>query len=47
MIPKRRPGYDEQHLETYLEATEDPRIRGESPWDDYNLDAPAGKLIEN
>jgi uncharacterized sulfatase len=35
-----------QDLENYLKATEDPRIKGESPWDDYNLDAPPGKLVK-
>jgi hypothetical protein len=35
-----------QNLDDYLIATEDPRTKGESPWDDYNLDAPPGKLVK-
>ncbi len=27
-----------EKLEKYLIETDDPRARGESPWDDYNLD---------
>ena len=37
----------QQDLENYLKATKDPRIQGESPWDDYNLDAPPGQVIRN
>ncbi len=36
-----------QDLENYLKATKDPRIYGESPWDDYNYDKPVGQVIEN
>jgi uncharacterized sulfatase len=34
-----------QYLENYLKATNDPRVRGEFPWDDYNLDAPPGQVV--
>lgn len=36
-----------QALKKYLKLTKDPRIRGESPWDDYNLDRPAGKVVKD
>jgi N-sulfoglucosamine sulfohydrolase len=35
-----------QDLENYLQATKDPRINGESPWDDYNYDKPVGQVIK-
>ena len=35
-----------QNLENYLQATKDPRINGESPWDDYNYDKPVGQVIK-
>lgn len=33
-------------LKNYLKETGDPRILGESPWDDYNLDKPEGYVVE-
>ena len=34
-------------LHPYLTETKDPRVQGESPWDDYNFDKPVGKVVEN
>lgn len=46
------PGYQKivkefrQDLDKYLKEANDPRIQGRSPWDDYNLDTPPGRLIK-
>jgi N-sulfoglucosamine sulfohydrolase len=36
-----------QDLDDYLKSTKDPRINGESPWDNYNYDKPVGQVVKN
>jgi len=36
----------QQDLENYLKKTKDPRINGDTPWDDYHLDKPAGQVVK-
>ena len=36
-----------EDLENYLKKTNDPRIKGESPWDNYNLDGPPGEVVKD
>lgn len=33
-------------LSYFLKETNDPRIKGESPWDNYNLDRPPGEVVK-
>lgn len=46
------PGHEDklaelrQKLDNYLEITNDPRHQGLSPWDNYNLDKPDGKIVK-